>query len=122
MVNYFQILLNNINVFNPGNQFIIYWDIINFITILIAFIVTPIHASFVDIDIQPILFYSKILWILDFIISQNRGFYKEGLIVEDRKKILKKYFKSKFLYDLIAFAALFAADSFVLNLVFAKLK
>ena len=59
---------------------------------------------------------------IDIIFSLNKGFYKEGLIVENRKRILKKYLKSKFFFDIIAIIALFYEDTFVLNLVFVKIK
>ena len=71
------------------------------------FLVTPIHLAFKRVEIDNIFIFIKIFWITDIILSLNMGFYKQGNIVLERKKILKNYFKFKFWFDIIALGALF---------------
>ena len=45
---------------------------------------------------------SQIWFIIDIICSLNTGYYNQGVIILNRKKILLHYLKTKLLFDFIA--------------------
>lgn len=45
--------------------------------------------------------YISSIWLaLDIILTFNKGYYDEGMVISNRKKILKRYIKLYFLLDL----------------------
>ena len=99
LVNFFSWLHDHkikLSVFSPESLTVILWKIFIFILIVIQLFLIPFKISY---NIQ----YSEgmndldtfIIWILffDIFISINTGYYEEGQIMIDRKKILFNYIK-----------------------------
>ena len=55
------------------------------------FFAAPISTGFNSVDIDNLKKVIKIIWIIDLLITLNKGFYKFGLIVLERNQILKNY-------------------------------
>jgi hypothetical protein len=54
------------------------------------------------------------LIILDSVIQCNLSYYKEGIFVTSRTKIIKKYFKSKFAIDIVTVFSLLIGHNYQL--------
>ena len=58
-------------------------------------------------DIQQLYLPSIIIFWIEIIINFNTDYYDEGCPIQERKKIIKNYFKTNFILDLATTAALF---------------
>lgn len=81
-------ILNKIPVFNPSNSYILLWDIIFIVIVLIFFYYVPIHLLF-NINylklLPPALVYIKpIIILIEILITLNSGFFYQGIYIEDR--------------------------------------
>ncbi|KAL4465096.1 hypothetical protein ABPG73_022593 [Tetrahymena malaccensis] len=96
----FSKLIGFIPVFNPLNLAIITFELVVLIILVTQMLVLPLADSF-DIDffekgVCQIIFYTipAIIFTIAIFIKLNTGFFKENIIVSNRKKILLNYYYS----------------------------
>ncbi|EAR84612.2 cation channel family protein (macronuclear) [Tetrahymena thermophila SB210] len=96
----FSKLINFIPVFNPLNSAIIIFELVVIVILVTQMLVLPLADSF-DIDffeirVCQIIFYTipAIIFTVAVFIKLNTGFFKENIVVSNRKKILRNYYKT----------------------------
>ncbi|KAL4477341.1 hypothetical protein ABPG72_002335 [Tetrahymena utriculariae] len=120
----FSKIIGFIPVFNPLNLAIISFELVVLVILVTQMLVLPLADSF-DIDllergISQIIFYTipAIIFITAILIKLNTGFFKENIVVNNRKKILLNYYNSGGLaIDIITVSSIlinqFTQNSFV---------
>ena len=105
--NKFIIKVKNIKVYYPNNIYIILWQCLLLIYLIMQIICFPIIESF-SLDIEEYIFLNVsiykipiVLFVIDIIVIFNTGYYDFGAIVTDKVLIAKRYLKLKFVFDLI---------------------
>ena len=95
----------NVKVFEPNGLIILIWDIIYFSLLIVSVFYTPIKIGFFYFEDDPkfskIFNYSIYFFIFDIFVKMNTGIFDQGEVVFQRSKVLKNYFKSQFLLDII---------------------
>lgn len=80
------------------------WDGIVLSALLSAIVAFPMQSAF-DIDYHSLSTLHSLLcgivFSLDVLVTFNRGYYDEGKIIIERKKIVSKYSRGKFWLDLL---------------------
>ena len=100
-------VLNHTTVLHPYDSIKILWDICHLILIVFWFFYIPmlmafeaVHNQQYDMDYK-LSFYSSLFLIFDIFINLNTSYFKNGIDEKRRTKILKNYYKQRFLYDFI---------------------
>lgn len=114
---------------NPDSKFKTIWDNIILITTVGVAFETPFVIVFKIPLSGPFLIFSVIvtgIFTLDIIINFNTAFYKHGIIVKNRKEIIKNYMSGWFWTDFFAtvpFELIFISTPFFgLNRIFRVFK
>ena len=104
----FKTIQKKIKVFSPDHIISLCWDILIFIIIIILVVFIPINICFQqDLIHSPIFNLACIfIFILEIIVSFNVGYYEQGHIVSNRKKISLNYLSWKFWIDFFTTACL----------------
>ncbi|KAL4477342.1 hypothetical protein ABPG72_002336 [Tetrahymena utriculariae] len=120
----FSKIIGFIPVFNPLNLAIISFELVVLVILVTQMLVLPLADSF-DIDLLErgvcqIIFYTipAIIFTTAILIKLNTGFFKENIVVNNRKKILLNYYNSGGLaIDIITVSSIlinqFTQNSFV---------
>ncbi|EAR90909.3 cyclic nucleotide-binding domain protein (macronuclear) [Tetrahymena thermophila SB210] len=111
---------NQIPIINPASFSKRLWDTLMAIVLLYSFFYIPIIVSFgldenmifQSYSIEIILFFN----ILDAIIHISTGFYEHGILCNNKKQIIKKYFNFQFSVDLLSILPLILYKIISLNL------
>ncbi|EAR83914.2 cation channel family protein (macronuclear) [Tetrahymena thermophila SB210] len=103
-------LLKNVKVIQPNSRFKIIWNIVIFILLIINFFIIPLKlcfASFMTNNniFKYLTFVTGTTFSLDTIMNFNSAYFSKGLIITDRKKIIKNYMKKNFFIDLFTLLA-----------------
>lgn len=90
---------------SPETKFILIWNCTSILIVIFQSIYIPFLLSF-EIEETNFFFvfetFSAIFFTLDILISFNLAIYKEGVLITDRKQILKSYIKKRFIIDFLA--------------------
>ena len=89
-------------LFSPESAFVRLWNFIIFFVITCKIFEIPFVIAF-SIDKAGIYTFDSIslfIFLLEIVLSFNIGFYEEGGIVLNRKKIKKHYKEGKMRYDI----------------------
>ncbi|KAL4462758.1 hypothetical protein ABPG72_015013 [Tetrahymena utriculariae] len=103
-------LLKNVKVIQPNSRFKIIWNIVVFILLIINFFIIPLKLCFASFMVNEnifryLTFITGATFSLDTIMNFNSAYFSKGLIITDRKKIIKNYMKKNFFIDLITLLA-----------------
>lgn len=93
-------------VFHPTSFFKVFWDFLHLILIIAYLIIIPLEMSF-DVSIHKELPYSlsaviAVFFELDILVNLNTAIYEQGKLTINYKKIISKYFRSSFFFDIIS--------------------
>lgn len=95
----------------PDSLFILVWTYLSYMVAYYETIVVPYRLSFHQIQknrsLIQIELVLEVFWILDMLLSLTTGFYNKGLLIMNRHKIIKNYFKNNFLGDIVAIVPVF---------------
>ena len=100
-------------VFDPSKSFIICWESLILLCILLYFIVIPIEISFAVsfFDLVENLYilneFGFYILLFDILKKFNTAFYLKGVLVMKRKGIATHYLKKNFWWDLLSVGSLF---------------
>ncbi|KAL4464416.1 hypothetical protein ABPG72_010903 [Tetrahymena utriculariae] len=121
--------LKRIKTFSP-DSLLIMW--LNFIVLMIQFfqlIIYPLKSSFQIQDLLNNQIYEDLfrifpifIGLLEISVSFNISYYENGIIVSDRKEIIKNYFKKKIFFDLLCVLIVqlnYSNSIFIIDLLFA---
>ncbi|EAS07090.2 cation channel family protein (macronuclear) [Tetrahymena thermophila SB210] len=103
---FFERILQMIPLFNPSNTFILLWDVIQMIFILLFFFAIPLQIVYnlgIGTFITNILFNTGlVLFIIDNIICLNTTYFDKGIPVKDRQLIWYHYLRKHFVTDFLS--------------------
>lgn len=113
-------------VISPENKIKMLWDLIMiFINIFLLFILTfQMSFDFFFLNIyfennslikKLIAIFLVTIFILDIVLKFFTGYYKDGILVLQLEKLVKKYFFSGLGFDLIAFSPILLNVIIALN-------
>lgn len=87
---------------HPYNNYKIIWDVINMINILFFFIYIPLTICFPDIILSTIsVNLCSSMLIIDLLLEMNTIYFKCGIEMKNRKKIVVNYLVHDFFFDVI---------------------
>ena len=93
-------IFKKVRVIMPNSHFRIGWNILMFCLLLTNFFIIPLKVSYSSFSGFAALTYcSGCLFLVDMIINFNSAYFSKGLIITDRKKIIKSYLKKNFIVD-----------------------
>jgi len=98
---------------NPFDRMKIFWDIFLFVNTLLMFFYIPLTLSFQflnDSDRDTFHYTEFVVYIFDLCINFNTGYIDNGVVVKERKKILKNYLKGVLVFDIVAMISLIAKN------------
>lgn len=100
-------LIFKVEIFDNSVRAVLIWNIICLINILILIVTIPMEIvfnvrpfHFNHVNIMNILTFCVIF--LDILVSCNTSIYLKGKLIKERDKIINYYFKTTFIFDLIA--------------------
>ena len=110
------IFYNSTFIIHPDNIAKLIFDLIGFGLIIIQYITVPfsIAFNFDDRNLKGYNYFSDIFFIVDLVLNFNTGYYKEGILMMNRKNIVMNYVNGWFLFDMIS--------SFPYSFIFDKLE
>ena len=92
-------------IFHPDSTGKAYWEIAGLFFIIYQSLFIPYRICF-DASAEGFLEYVEfiidICFILDIFVNFNTGFYKKGMLIFDRKDIVKNYVMTWFMIDVLA--------------------
>ncbi|KAL4440976.1 hypothetical protein ABPG74_009389 [Tetrahymena malaccensis] len=99
-------IFSSFSVITPNTNFALLWNIVLFFTITMQNICIPLRMSFGLDYMQDIKFYilyliPSIIMNLDLILNFFTAFYDQGVLVTNKKKIMKNYFQMQFWIDFV---------------------
>jgi hypothetical protein len=106
-------------IINPDNIVKLAFDLVGFILIIIQYITVPfsIAFNFNESDLKGYNYFSDIFFVFDMVLNFNTGFYKEGILITNRKDIVTEYIKGWFFFDFVSsFPYSFIFDSLELEI------
>lgn len=91
-------------IINPDNIAKLVFDLIGFVLIIIQYITVPFSIAFNvdDGDLKGYNYFSDIFFIFDLMLNFNTGFYKEGILITNRRDIVVEYLRGWFFFDFIS--------------------
>lgn len=97
---------SKIGVFSPGQNVVIFWKCLLFLSCVIELFKLPLKASFNLIFEEGLEYYLLTLlplsqFLTEIILNFNTGYYEDGQNVQDRNKIFRYYMKHMFAIDII---------------------
>lgn len=90
---------------HPEHPIRIVWELIMFAILLVSGFIVPYLLAFEESNLEfsdGFDIFTMVIYSIDIIVNLNTGFYQEGEIVKDRKKILKQYSKIWLWVDLFS--------------------
>ncbi|KAL4483320.1 hypothetical protein ABPG72_007962 [Tetrahymena utriculariae] len=103
---FFERILQMIPLFNPSNTFILLWDVLQMIFILLFFFAIPLQIVYnlgIGTFISSAIFNTGlVLFIIDNIICLNTTYFDKGIPVKDRQLIWYHYLKKHFVTDFLS--------------------
>lgn len=82
------------------------WDMIMFVIIIYQAIMIPFNLSFENIQgsavIEVLDYIQDLMFATDILLNFNTGFYKNGLLVLNRKAVIIYYLKTWFVIDILS--------------------
>lgn len=97
-----------VNAFDPNALPIKIWHQVLLLCLFYELFMIPYFLGF-GIDFTTVLyewmlvFFAEFLFVLDFYVQANTGYYEDGDVIRDKKKTRRKYFKSYgFVLDVFA--------------------
>ena len=95
-------------ILHPYGNFKTLWNICHLILTIIWFFYIPLYLAFMETQNKPYEFqlYTISFLIFDIIVNLNTAFFKNGVVEQSRKKILKNYFLKHFFLDSITLISL----------------
>ncbi|EAS02102.2 cation channel family protein (macronuclear) [Tetrahymena thermophila SB210] len=99
-------IFSSFSVITPNTNFALIWNIVLFFTITMQNICIPLRMSFGLDYMHEINFYilyliPSIIMNLDLILNFFTAFYDQGVLVTNKKKIMKNYFQMQFWIDFV---------------------
>ena len=105
-------------VISPENKIKMFWDFIMIFINIIFFFILPFQMSFdfffFDMYLEDqesikkfIAFFFVIIFLVDIFLKFFTGYYKDGILVLQLDKVVKKYLLSGLAFDLIAILPIF---------------
>lgn len=126
LVDYYEKFVENIEkifqVFDPSRSFIICWETLILLCIMLYFIVVPLEISFkINLVGEVIEFYylnqiTFFILLFDIVKKFNTAFYVKGVLVTNRKGIAYHYLRKEFWLDFFSVGSLFISDIFFLQI------
>ncbi|CAD8103340.1 unnamed protein product [Paramecium sonneborni] len=91
-----------IQIFQPGSQLLMYWDLIGIIINMISLWLSPFQAAFTYQ--APVILIVTIIWylFLEILVNLNRSTISFGEIINTRSQIIKHYLKGQGAQDIIS--------------------
>lgn len=94
-------------IFSPDSLVKSFWDLLMFAWIIWQAISVPFKLCFDQVGSsaeasQNFDYFIDVCFLLDIFIAFNTGYYKNGVLIMNRKMIVISYLKSWFLIDLVA--------------------
>ncbi|KAL4427264.1 hypothetical protein ABPG74_011500 [Tetrahymena malaccensis] len=121
--------LKRIKTYSPDSLLIMWLNIIVLSIQFFQLIIYPLKSSFQIQDLENNQIYEDLfrifpifIGLLEISVSFNISFYENGIIISDRKEIIKNYFKKKFFFDLICVLIVqlnYNNGIFIVDLLFA---
>ncbi|EAS05442.2 cation channel family protein (macronuclear) [Tetrahymena thermophila SB210] len=121
--------LNRIKTFSPDNLLIMWMNLFVLLIQFFQLIIYPLKSSFQIQDLENNQIYEDLFRIFPIIIglleisfSFNISYYENGIIISDRKEIIKNYFKKKFFFDIVCILIVqlnYNNGMFIVDLLFA---
>lgn len=108
-----------INPISPESQMLIIYQFFSGIYMLLLFLFIPMDISFLDLTYFYYL-HTIVALLVDIIINLNTGFYSEGVIVTDRKKIFTRYIRYDFWLNLLTTAAALSPIKYIRVLYYLR--
>ncbi|KAL4434894.1 hypothetical protein ABPG74_021233 [Tetrahymena malaccensis] len=103
---FFDRVLQMIPLFNPSNTFILLWDVIQMIFILLFFFAIPLQIVYnlgMGTFITNVVFnMGLVLFIIDNVICLNTTYFDKGIPVKDRQLIWYHYLRKHFVTDFLS--------------------
>lgn len=108
------IINEKIPIFGQTNLILMIWSSIFLLVMAINVILTPFKITFGtqifdDSEINKFMIdgIQSFSYIIHILITINTEYYSKGVFVKQRWKIIKNYFKTKFLFDAVCLGSLF---------------
>jgi len=91
-------------VINPDNLFKLIFDLTGLFIVIYQTITTPfiISFNFENKDLINFDYFCDVFFIIDFTLNFNTGFYKEGVLIMNRKEICINYLKTWMAFDCLS--------------------
>ena len=95
-------ILKLLPVFNPDHYLIIFWDFIILVLAFLNLIFSPLYFCFKVSDgySELVVVCMPIFFLLDMLITLNRGFYENFCKIYARKKLVLHFIKTQLICDL----------------------
>ena len=104
----------------PFQKIKVLWDVLILFTIVGFFFIIPLQLSFdfsYEVELDDIMekfalnehlmgflrFIPELLLIIDTLLKFMTGYYENGLVITDKRHIIKHYLKSGFMFDLLSY-------------------
>lgn len=112
----------------PENKFIIVWNIMLMVIIIFYLLEIPLILGFGEVvwkDISyhllPLLIFFYFVLAVDILITPLKTCYKEGLLIKDRKVLVKEYLRVNFWIDIVGLISilipLIFRDNYMVNIM-----
>lgn len=105
----------NTQIFDPNRNFTIIWDFLVMFLILFFFVIIPLEIAFsemVELIPDEYKIYGVFVFVLDALKSLNTAYYHKGILVVNRKEVIKNYIFKRFLVDIVTLIPLMLAYNF----------
>jgi len=87
----------------------IYWDMIYGLTLLVFIFYIPMKISF-DVQLDYLIWFTMVVYFMNVILTLSRGFYKESVLILNRKEIFQNYIRNDLIFDFAVLMALAKYD------------
>ena len=104
-----------IPILSPDNYFLIGWDVVSVLYVIINFFYTTIMFAFFDqitliksqgsALIDFIEYSSIVILIIEILLNFNTGYYHKGVFIHEKKKVLIHYLENGFIIDVFVFVS-----------------
>jgi hypothetical protein len=96
--------MDNSYIIYPDNILKLLFDIMGFILMVMQYVTLPFTIAF-DFDnnlLKDLNYLSDIFFIVDVILNFFCGYYKEGVLILNRREIISNYLRGWFAFDLLS--------------------
>ena len=119
--------MDRLPVVNPSNRLLVLWDLIHAIAIVFCVFYIPIElVSLLDFTELygarwlTVMLVCVLIFVVEIFLQMTTGFYSQGSIVMDKKRIRERYLRQTLLIDLITLSPLIlrlSAPYYYLNIL-----